>query len=77
VEGSGMHAMPPKPKRRRDGLIGVRVARTELARWHRVAALAGMSLAELTREAIRHYARVLERESLAVPTATQTGAEAS
>jgi hypothetical protein len=36
-----------------------------------------MSLAELVREATRHYARVLEREALTAPTGMRASGEAS
>jgi hypothetical protein len=49
----------------------------ELQRWQQVAAASGRTLAELVREAVRIYARVLERESLAAPTVTRTATDVS
>jgi hypothetical protein len=50
---------PRRGQRRRDRLVGVRVTSNELQRWHRSAAAADLTLAELIREAVRVYARQL------------------
>jgi hypothetical protein len=50
---------PRRAQRRRDRLVGVRVTSKELQRWHRSAAAADLTLAELVREAVRIYARQL------------------
>ncbi len=46
----------------RDRLASTRVSSAELARWHALCERAGVSLSELLRESVRHYARVLERD---------------
>jgi hypothetical protein len=60
-----------RAQRRRDRLVGVRITSSELQRWHRSAAAADLTLAELVREAVRIYAR-----QLAVEIPPDRGAEA-
>jgi len=46
----------------RDRLLAARVSTRELHRAHRAARAAGVPFAELVRDAVRSYARELERE---------------